>query len=79
MGTGARIIQNAFSPHPVTKALTDIKSVDGATRQSAKHQHQEAELDPLQPASPGKVDAAKAGCGHKRGNQEGRTCPPQAN
>ena len=30
-----------------------------------------------QPASPGKVDAAKAGCGHERGNQEGRTCPPQ--
>ena len=52
MGTGARIIQNAFSPHPLTKALTDIKSVDGVTRQSAKHQHQEAELDPLQPANP---------------------------
>ena len=66
-------------------ALEKAKAAYHAEKAQAKfapvRMHQEA--DPRVRANlptPGKVDTAKAGCGHESGNQEGRICrPPQAN
>jgi hypothetical protein len=57
-------------------ALSTARSVIPISPSSIKRRTQRVQN---QPASPGKVDAAKAGCGHASDNQEGGYVrPPQA-